>query len=165
MTKPKRGLVKTTKTQPIKTELERQRLKEVLFVVLLEEMYYKTGDRQQVFNFIDTICAMYNINTTVIKALYQDIIHYRLGTWVPSEGEQLVYLTKLGYRITDLSKYKDTSRYKVYKAIDTHNLYYEDSEVRKMLPDEKYKVLEQFFNRVFNLYNMIKVVRTYEYTI
>lgn len=165
MTKAKRGLVKTTKTQPITTAWERERLKEVLFVILLEEMYYKTNDRQQVFDYIDCICSMYNINSTIIKALYQDIMYYRLGTWVPSEGERLVYLTKLGYRISDLSKYKDRSRYKIYKDIEKHESYYADMPVRRMLPDEKYRVLEQFFNRTYNLFNMIKVVRTYGYTI
>ena len=165
MTKPKKDIVKTIKTQPITTDQERERLKEVLFVILLEEMYSKTGSQQQVFDFIDMICSMYNINTTVVKSLYQDIRYYRLGTWVPSEGERIVYLTKLGYKISNLASYKDKSKYKIYKALEEHDRYYADSPVTRMLPDDKYQVLEQFFNRTYNLYNMIKVVRTYGNTI
>lgn len=141
------------------TMQEKDRCKEVMFTILLEQMYDTGND---VYAFIECICAMYNIETTIIKQLYRDIVNYRLGSWVPSDNEKLMWMCRVGYDYTTVRRFAGVSRYKLYHGLKKYlDLEVGNSIVNKKLPQNKFEVLDKFFIAVYNLYNTIKVVRMY----
>lgn len=123
--------------RPLSPE-EENRLIEIEFVHVTDELFEVFGDTTQMYDFVDIMCEIAHCSVTVIRTATTNVRSLN-STLRASKEELAIFLYRSGVPVAKISKRVNLAPMSIYRTLQ---LYY-NSEERKYLPRMKQDLLPQ----------------------